>query len=129
MGLFGLGKYASSECCFMIFCTPTMQKAALYNMPPALQMKNTNENDSSNTDSTMRYSPPKHSKEFLRHLESVKSSWPYNDVADKEDEDVADQTKDNVLSNSEYGVYCTGEPSIDPSRMLKGISEDDQDWI
>lgn len=128
MGLFGLGKYASSECCFMIFCTPTMQKAALYNMPPALQMKNTNENDSSNTDSTMRYSPPKHSKEFLRHLESVKSSWPYNDDADKEDEDVADQAKD-VLSNSEYGVYCTGEPSIDPSRMLQGLSEDDQDWI
>lgn len=122
MGFFGLG-------CFVV-CTPTMQKAALYNMPPALQMKNTNENDSSNTDSTMRYSPPKHSKEFLRHLESVKSSWPYNDVADKEDEDVADQTKDNVvLSNSEYGVYCTGEPSIDPSRMLQGISEDDQDWI
>ena len=120
MGFFGLG-------CFVV-CTPTMQKAALY-MPPALQMKNTNGNDSSNTDSTMRYSPPKHSKEFLRHLESVKSSWPYNDDADKEDEDVADQAKDDVLSNCEYGVYCTGEPSIDPSRMLQGISEDDQDWI
>lgn len=121
MGLFGLG-------CF-VFCTPTLQKEALNNMPPALlQMKNTNENDSSNSENTMRYSPPKHSKEFLRHLESVKSSWPYNDDdADKEDED--DQIKDDVLSNSEYGVYCTGEPSIDPSRMLQGISEDDQDWI
>lgn len=123
MGFFGLG-------CFVV-CTPTMQKAALYNMPPALlqKMANTNENDSSNTDSTMRYSPPKHSKEFLRHLESVKSSWPYNDDADKEDEDVADQAKDDVLSNSEYGVYCTGEPSIDPSRMLQGISEDGHDWM
>ena len=123
MGFFGLG-------CF-VFCTPTLQKAALTNMPPApLQMAKNNEDDTSNSDSTIRYSPPKHSKEFMRHLESVKSSWPYNDDdADNEDEDVADQTKDDVLSNSEYGVYCTGEPSIDPSRMLQGISEDDQHWI
>ncbi|KAL7448851.1 hypothetical protein ACHAWC_000977 [Mediolabrus comicus] len=93
-------------------------------MPPALlQMAKNNEDDTSNS-----YSPPKHSKEFLRHLESVKSSWPYNDDSDK-DKDVADQTKDGVLSNSEYGVYCTGEPSIDPSRMLQGISEDDHDWM
>ena len=119
MGFFGLG-------CF-VFCTPTLQKAALTNMPPTLlQMAKNNEDDTSNSDrdSTIRYSPPKHSKEFLRHLESVKSSWPYND-----DEDVADQAKDDVLSNSEYGVYCTGEPSIDPSRMLQGISEDDHDWM
>mmetsp|Transcript_4680 Transcript_4680/g.6827 ORF Transcript_4680/g.6827 Transcript_4680/m.6827 type:complete len:135 (+) Transcript_4680:129-533(+) len=79
-----------------------------------------NDNDS---DGTGRYTPTKHSEEFLSHLESVKSSWPYNDDVD---EDAADQTIDN---NSDYSVYCTGEPCMDPSRMLQSISDDDYDWV
>lgn len=82
----------------------------------------TDENDI-DSDGTRRYTPPKHSEAFLRHLESVQSSWPYNDDTE---EGVADETKDN---NSDYSVYCTGEPSIDPSRMLQSISDDDYDWI
>ena len=64
-----------------------------------------------------RYTPIKHSEEFLLHLESVKSSWPYKD------EDGTDQTIDN---GSDYSVSCTGEPSMDPSRMLQSL---DYDWV
>jgi len=78
-----------------------------------------NDNDSYDTG---KYNPPKHNDSFLRHLESVKSSWPFND---KIDEDDADPT----TKSNKYRVYCTGEPSIDPSRMLQSISDDDYDWI
>jgi hypothetical protein len=81
------------------------------------------EKNDKDSDGTGRYNPPKHSEAFLRHLESVKLSWPYNDNTAA---DVADHKIDN---NSEYSVYCTGEPSIDPSRMLQSISDDDYDWI
>ena len=131
MGLFG---YAISEC--FVYCTP-LQKAAQIPLlhgnimisPAPLQLAtiddDKDENDEDNSEGTTQYSPPKHSESFLRHLESVKSSWPYNDGSG---EDVADQTKD-VSSNSEDGVYCTGEPSIDPSRMLQSVSDDDHDWM
>ena len=66
------------------------------------------------------YNPTTHSEEFLRHLESVKSSWPYNG------EDVTDQTSD---ISSDYSVTCTGEPAMDPSRMLQSLSDDDYDWV
>ena len=80
----------------------------------------TEENDK-DSDGTGKYSysPTKHSEDFLRHLESVKSSWPYNE------EDVTEQT--NI--GSDYSVSCTGEPSMDPSRMLQNISDDDYDWV
>ena len=56
---------------------------------------------------TKKYNPPSHSNDFLDHLQSVKSSWPDNDE----------------------GVYCTGEPSIDPSRILQSVVVDgESDW-
>ena len=78
-----------------------------------------NDKDRDATGKTL-YTPTKHSEEFLRHLESVKSSWPYNG------EDVTDQTSD---ISSDYSVQCTGEPSMDPSRMLQSLSDDDYDWV
>ena len=77
------------------------------------------DNDKDNEETGL-YTPIKHSEEFLLHLESVKSSWPYKN------EDATDQTSDN---GSDYSVYCTGEPSMDPSRMLQSLSDDDYDWV
>ena len=86
------------------------------------KINNGTEDNDKDSDGTgkYRYNPTKHSEDFLRHLENVKSSWPYNE------EDVTDQTVD---IGSDYSVSCTGEPSIDPSRMLQSLSDDDYDWV
>jgi len=56
---------------------------------------------------TKQYKPPSHSNDFLEHLQSVKSSWPDN----------------------EEGVHCTGEPSIDPSRILQSVVVDGESEV
>ncbi len=48
-------------------------------------------------DNLFKYKRPKFSEAFRKHMEEVKGSFPIN-----EDE----------------GVDCTGEPSMDPSRMV-----------
>mmetsp|Transcript_22812 Transcript_22812/g.34572 ORF Transcript_22812/g.34572 Transcript_22812/m.34572 type:complete len:127 (+) Transcript_22812:78-458(+) len=126
MGLFGAIATGISKECFVHSTfrrqLPLRRKDTnvLFEMKVINHDADENDDDS---DGTGRYTPTKHSEEFLRHLESVKSSWPYNDDVD---EDAADQTIDN---NSDYSVYCTGEPCMDPSRMLQSISDDDYDWI
>ena len=59
------------------------------------------------------YKSPSHSASFLKHLESVRSSWPYDPNDDE-----------SAIEGREKSVPCTGEPAIDPSRMLQ-----DADWI
>ena len=70
------------------------------------------------------YKPPGHSDSFLRHLEQVKSTWPSN-TSDNND----DKLKTDANIDRNYGVYCTGEPSIDPSRMIQAVSDGESDWI
>lgn len=111
---------------------PVLQPPLLYGQSNNLRRKETNiiprmaivdqdanENDK-DSEETGRYTPIKHSEEFLLHLQSVKSSWPYKD------EDGTDQTSGN---GSDYSVSCTGEPSMDPSRMLQSLTDDDYDWV
>ena len=79
-----------------------------------------------------RYKSPAHSESFLRHLESVKTSWPYdpNDGDSDDSEDGAlDEKSDKCKSFYDGGVQCTGEPSIDPSRMLQVVLDGESDWI
>ena len=76
-------------------------------------------NEKEENNEVERYTPPKHSKAFLRHLQDIKSSWPSY-------ENVENQA---IASNNDYKVECTGEPSEDPSRTLQRISDDDYDWI
>lgn len=59
------------------------------------------------------YKPPKHTESFLEHLKEVKRSWP------------SDQTSES----NENGVFCTGEPSVDPSRQIQAILDGESDWI
>lgn len=74
------------------------------------------------------YKPPTHSDSFLNHLESVKSSWPYDPNEDNEEISKTGTHEFNNLSDG--GVRCTGEPSIDPSRMLQSVVVDGEaDWI
>ena len=80
------------------------------------------------------YKPPAHSDSFLRHLESVKSSWPYdpNNSGDELDDDgrIDDENSNKYKSiSADGGVKCTGEPSIDPSRMLQSVVDGENDWI
>mmetsp|Transcript_1675 Transcript_1675/g.2322 ORF Transcript_1675/g.2322 Transcript_1675/m.2322 type:complete len:135 (+) Transcript_1675:172-576(+) len=132
VGLFGA---IATKGCFIqrTFRPPVQRLPLLYGHSINLRRKETNiilsrmaiidqdtdENDNDSKD-TGRYTPIKHSEEFLLHLESVKSSWPYKD------EDGTDQTSD---SGSDYSVSCTGEPSMDPSRMLQSLTDDDYDWV
>ena len=76
-----------------------------------------NENEENREDE--RYTPPKHSEAFLRHLQDTKSSWPSRENVDNQ----------AIGNNSDYKVECTGEPAEDPSRTLQRISNDDYDWI
>ena len=84
------------------------------------------------------YKPPSHSNDFLKHLESVKSSWPYdddgrnNDKKEGQDSDNNDNYdgKRNETYKDDGGVFCNGEPSIDPSRMLDSVIIDgESNWI
>lgn len=135
MGLFG---YGATEC--FIYCSLKNSMAASISKQdslrnsvlssPPLRMTisdyGTDENEKRNNDGATNYKRPIHSEEFLRHLENVKSSWPCKNY-DTYKDDIVDQKKFN--SKSEYSVYCTGEPSIDPSRMLQSTSDDDHDWM
>ncbi|KAL7549373.1 hypothetical protein ACHAWF_012642 [Thalassiosira exigua] len=72
------------------------------------------------------YSPPAHSEAFLRHLEDVRSSWPY----DPEEDGISDTSEEETVhSFTREGVQCTGEPSIDPSRMVQSVVDGEFDWI
>lgn len=75
------------------------------------------------------YKRPAHSEYFLQHMESVKSSWPYDPNDDNVSDDGADEISAKYNSVSDKGVRCTGEPSIDPSRMLQSVVDDDSHWI
>eukprot|EP00581_Thalassiosira_minuscula_P016189 CAMPEP_0183731342 /NCGR_PEP_ID=MMETSP0737-20130205/35148_1 /TAXON_ID=385413 /ORGANISM="Thalassiosira miniscula, Strain CCMP1093" /LENGTH=190 /DNA_ID=CAMNT_0025964049 /DNA_START=1 /DNA_END=573 /DNA_ORIENTATION=- len=73
------------------------------------------------------YKPPTHDESFLAHLESVKSSWTYD-----EEEDDTTTTNDSDKpsnNNNDWGVRCTGEPSIDPSRMVQSVVDGESNWI
>ena len=103
---------------------------------------NNDDDDEYNTDATYyryNYTPPSHTNEFLKHLESVKSSWPKNDDGrnnnkgeDSSDnkENLTDKINECKCINDDGGVFCTGEPSIDPSRMLNSaIIDGESNWI
>jgi hypothetical protein len=69
---------------------------------------------------------PVHSESFLLHLEGVRSSWPH-DASDEShrEHDVYDIGR---LGDG-GGVPCEGEPSIDPSRTMRGAFDGEYDWI
>ena len=104
---------------------------------------NNDDDDEYNTDATYyryNYTPPSHTNEFLKHLESVKSSWPNNNDDGRnnnkgEDSDNNENLTDKINEidkyiNADGGVFCTGEPSIDPSRMLNSaIIDGESNWI
>ena len=71
------------------------------------------------------YKPPVQSESFRKHLESVESSWPYDS------EDAAnDSNGGSNKVDSDGGVQCTGEPSMDPSRMIQNVLLDgESNWI
>mmetsp|Transcript_10585 Transcript_10585/g.21350 ORF Transcript_10585/g.21350 Transcript_10585/m.21350 type:complete len:172 (+) Transcript_10585:655-1170(+) len=70
------------------------------------------ENDDPGSDTTSSdYKPPQHSSNFLQHLEQVRGAWP-----DKQEDD-------------EEGVECTGEPAVDPSRIVQAAPDDDSNWM
>lgn len=76
------------------------------------------------------FEPPAHSESFLRHLASVKSSWPR--ISDSIDDESDTYLSDKIMDNSilyDGGVCCAGEPSIDPSRMLQSVEDGECDWI
>ena len=81
-----------------------------------------------------KYKPPIHSQSFIEHLESVKSSWPrdYDSTVDaSSDGGDCDQKEKYISDIDDYGgVYCVGEPSIDPSRVLDStIVDGESNWI
>lgn len=73
------------------------------------------------------YKPPKHSESFLEHLKEVKKAWPSEITSNEPGEDEA--KNDDASDPSDYGVFCTGEPSIDPSRQIRSIIDGESDWI
>ena len=72
------------------------------------------------------YKPPKHSAAFLEHLNEVKNAWPCEKTSD---DAIPDDNNDMQSDSTGYGVYCTGEPSIDPSRQVQSILDGESDWI
>eukprot|EP00571_Detonula_confervacea_P005348 CAMPEP_0172314400 /NCGR_PEP_ID=MMETSP1058-20130122/22435_1 /TAXON_ID=83371 /ORGANISM="Detonula confervacea, Strain CCMP 353" /LENGTH=96 /DNA_ID=CAMNT_0013028259 /DNA_START=270 /DNA_END=557 /DNA_ORIENTATION=+ len=72
------------------------------------------------------YKPPAHSESFLRHLESVDSSWPFDPNDNNDESDISRDEK--TYKNNDGGVRCTGEPAMDPSRMLQNIVDGESDW-
>ena len=99
--------------------------------------KDDSDDESPNVDGidSAAYQSPQHSESFRRHLESVKSSWPYghdtSDGGDNEDtSDGGDNEKQSTLDFFDGGVQCPGEPAVDPSRMIQRITDDgESDWI
>ncbi|KAL3798462.1 hypothetical protein ACHAW5_007414 [Stephanodiscus triporus] len=86
---------------------------------------NTSGNGLDSKAQTYGFKPPVHSDSFLRHLESVKSSWPR--ITDSNDDE--SDSEDNNIYLNDGGVRCAGEPSIDPSRMLHSVVDGESDWI
>ena len=80
-----------------------------------------------------QYKPPTHSQSFIEHLESVKSSWPqdYDSKVDASSDGGDCEQKEKHINIDDYGgVYCVGEPSIDPSRVLDSVIVDgESNWI
>jgi hypothetical protein len=78
------------------------------------------------------YKPPKHSDSFLEHVKSVRSAWPSSEQASDKSDDSNGAENDLNVSGSEtntFGVFCTGEPSVDPSRQIQSILDGESDWI
>ena len=57
-----------------------------------------------NKDSSSSYEPPKFSNSFKEHMDSVRKDY--------------ERTSSTSSVGEDDGVDCTGEPSLDPSRML-----------
>ncbi|KAL7473325.1 hypothetical protein ACHAXS_013781 [Conticribra weissflogii] len=78
------------------------------------------------------YKPPQHSEYFLKHLAQVKSSWP-GDGDDTNNFDGggvdSDGGYDKTTGKISGGVYCTGEPAMDPSRVVQTIFDGEADWV
>lgn len=72
------------------------------------------------------YEPPKHSPAFLEHLNEVKNAWPSEQSSDDE---IRNENKNMQSDSTGYGVFCTGEPAIDPSRQVQSVFDGDSDWI
>ena len=89
---------------------------------------NSNELNDDHLDSSngtcYHYNPPKHSESFLEHLNEVKKSWP--NIADNLNE-LVNSTDD--WPEQSYGVSCTGEPAVDPSRQIQSILDGEPDWM
>lgn len=76
-----------------------------------------------------QYKPPKHSASFLEHLNIVKKSWP-SDIGKENDNETENETENDFDSTSGgYGVFCKGEPSIDPSRQIQNIFDGESEWV
>lgn len=90
--------------------------------------KDDSDDESPNVDGidSAAYQSPQHSESFRRHLESVKSSWPYG----HDTSDGGDNEKQSTWDFFDGGVQCPGEPAVDPSRLIQGITDDgESDWI
>ena len=81
-----------------------------------------------------KYQAVRHSESFIRHLEAVKAAWPDEGLGGLEDD--GEKTGPGVgnggisgIGGIGGGVYCTGEPHTDPSRMIQTVSDDDFDWM
>ena len=113
--LSGCNVFIRKNCCIKIDHTLLMKSNEL----------NNEHLDSSNGTSN-HYNPPKHSDSFLEHLNEVKKSW-LNDADDLND--VVNSTDDGPEGSFNYGVVCTGEPAVDPSRQIQSILDGEPDWI
>lgn len=76
----------------------------------------------------------RHSESFIRHLEAVKAAWPDDGLGGDDCggglEDDGEKPGAGVGNGGiGGGVYCTGEPHTDPSRMIQTVSDDDFDWM
>ena len=69
------------------------------NVPIKCKANNEDEDDdeSLKQEASSTYKPPVFSSSFKKHLEKVKGAFPDND---------------------KEGIECTGEPAMDPSRMV-----------
>mmetsp|Transcript_20266 Transcript_20266/g.42199 ORF Transcript_20266/g.42199 Transcript_20266/m.42199 type:complete len:177 (-) Transcript_20266:392-922(-) len=89
-------------------------------------------NDTTIPQKKYEYKPPQHSESFLRHLAQVKSSWPGDcDDINNFDEEGVDSSgiNDKTIGKISGGVYCTGEPAMDPSRLVQTIFDGESDWV
>ena len=71
------------------------------------------------------YQSPQHSEDFLEHLNKVKEVWPCEGSSDHN----YGKENDTEQSSTSYGVFCTGEPAVDPSRQIQSFLDEESHWI